>query len=391
MLWMPNNTNLAIITGQLVVGGAERQLFLWLSHLDRAKYNIVVLSLHPGHGDYWEERVRGLDVPLLFVPPRRNKLFRLFDVTAKLRPHRPDLIHGWHLFASPYAGGASKLLRTKASLGSLRGSFESFRSSRCGSMLRWLVAGMVVNSQAAARQLQQHRSTKKCPVYVVPNAVEDRNLPRKEVRAQLSRTWKIPDERFWFGSVGRFAPTKNFDVLIDIAGALRKRGVDIHLILIGDGQMAGQLKARTAQLNLQDRVTFTGELPNAGEIVSGFDAFCFPSSDEGLPNVIMEAAVARVPVVAWQSEFMADLLEHKASALLAPPGDVEAMGRWVLTLVEQPELGLALGAAARETIRTKFGLKEMISKMDAVYDDILKGPNQTRNSPLSLSTEAPTV
>src|SRR5215469_4719903 len=97
--------NLAIVAGQLVVGGAERQLFLWLSNLDRAKYNPVVLSLHPGYKDYWEDPIQKLGIPLLFVPPRRNKLFRLLDITAKLRTQRPDLIHGWHLFASPYAGG----------------------------------------------------------------------------------------------------------------------------------------------------------------------------------------------------------------------------------------------------------------------------------------------
>ena len=44
---------IAVIAGQLVVGGAERQLYLWLANLDQRKYKPVVLTLNPGHGDYW--------------------------------------------------------------------------------------------------------------------------------------------------------------------------------------------------------------------------------------------------------------------------------------------------------------------------------------------------
>ena len=45
---------IAVIAGQLVVGGAERQLYLWLANLDQRKYKPVVLTLNPGHGDHWE-------------------------------------------------------------------------------------------------------------------------------------------------------------------------------------------------------------------------------------------------------------------------------------------------------------------------------------------------
>jgi len=44
---------IAIITGQLVVGGAERQLYLWLANMDRQRFEPIVLTLHPGFGDYW--------------------------------------------------------------------------------------------------------------------------------------------------------------------------------------------------------------------------------------------------------------------------------------------------------------------------------------------------
>ena len=55
---MPTSTNIAILAGQLVVGGAEKQLFLWLANLDRERFNPIVLTLHPGFGDYWEKPMK---------------------------------------------------------------------------------------------------------------------------------------------------------------------------------------------------------------------------------------------------------------------------------------------------------------------------------------------
>src|SRR6202022_4182355 len=79
----------AIIAGQLVVGGAERQLYLWLSHLDRSRFEPVVVTLHPDCSDYWEGAIESLGIPLLRVARRRNPLARLLEITRKVRPYRP--------------------------------------------------------------------------------------------------------------------------------------------------------------------------------------------------------------------------------------------------------------------------------------------------------------
>ena len=80
---------IAVIAGQLVVGGAERQLYLWLANLDQRKYKPVVLTLNPGHGDYWEKPVESLGIPLLRVPKNANRLLRLFEIVKLL------LTRGW--------------------------------------------------------------------------------------------------------------------------------------------------------------------------------------------------------------------------------------------------------------------------------------------------------
>jgi hypothetical protein len=152
--------SIAIIAGQLVVGGAEKQLYLWLACLDRTRFTPVVVTLHPGFNDYWESRIEALSIPVFGIPQRRNRLARLLEILRVLRPYHPKLIHGWHLFASAYAGTAAKLMGVK-SIGSLRGSFQSFRNSQLESILSLaLVDSMVVNSYSAGEQLKKIKNEK---------------------------------------------------------------------------------------------------------------------------------------------------------------------------------------------------------------------------------------
>ncbi|MDD4042907.1 MAG: glycosyltransferase, partial [Anaerolineaceae bacterium] len=96
---MDEKRKVAIIAGQLVVGGAERQLYLWLAHMDRDKFDPLVITLHPNHNDYWEKPIEDLGIPLFRVAQRPAKMGRLVEIIKILRSFDPDIIHGWHFFS----------------------------------------------------------------------------------------------------------------------------------------------------------------------------------------------------------------------------------------------------------------------------------------------------
>ncbi len=364
---------IAIIAGQLVVGGAERQLHLWLSHLDRDRFRPVVATLHPECGDYWEDSIEGLGVPLLRVPRRRNRLARLWSLVAALRPHRPELVHGWHLFASPYAGATGKFLGARASLGSLRGSFDAYRRQRAEAVLtECLVDGILVNSRAAGERLAASRGGRRKKIFTLPNAVEDRVLERSRARARWEERWRVPGERFWIGTVGRLEPGKRFDQMIELGARLAGRGADVHLVVVGDGVERGALEERARRRGMADRTTFTGAEPDVRETLGALDLFCFPSADEGLPNAVMEAAAAGVPVLAWRTPFLEELLGADG-ALLAESGD---FARWegdVLSLLRNAERRRAAGEAGRRLVLERFSVPRFVTGLTAAYDELLGG------------------
>ena len=363
----------AVLAGQLAVGGAERQLYLWLSHIDRDRFRPVVVTLHPDSGDHWESRIESLGIPLLRVPRKPNRLSRLAEVVRVLRPWRPDLIHGWHLFTGPYAGAAARLLRARASLGSLRGSLRAYVELRAESLLtEWLTDAILVNSRHAAEQLASLRPRWRERVFAVPNAVEDHVEERARARARLERRWGIPESRLWIGSSGRFQESKRFDVLIDMAAALRRTGEDFHLLLIGDGECRDALREKARGLDLDGRITFTGEQADSRFWLSALDVFCFPSVDEGMPNAVMEAAVARVPVVGWASPFLREVLDDGRAAVLVQPGNSAALEAALRALLHSPERRRQLGEAARRHVLERFGVPAFVEGLTGAYEGLLE-------------------
>lgn len=360
---------IAIIAGQLLVGGAERQLHLWLSNLDRRRFKPVVLTLHPGHGDYWEPMIERMGVPIIPVERRRNRIARIFDMARRLRAFRPEIVHGWHLFASPYAGVVGRMVGARTTFGSLRGSFESFQQTKVQAQLSLsLTRGMIVNSPAAAEYVAAAHPRSAGKVHLVPNAVEAIVRSREEARHCVSRRWGLPEGNVWIGSMGRFDPLKRFDLLLEAMAALRKEHRAINLLMIGYGSQMQELKTRAEALGISDCVVFTGPDPEARQWLSALDIFCFPSMDEGLPNVVLESSVAGAPVVAWRMPYLKGLLAEGESVLLAEPGNVQQLTQAMARMIRQPELRVALGRAARKRVLEEFSVERYVERMTRVYE-----------------------
>ena len=367
---MPPPTNIAIIAGQLVVGGAEKQLYLWLANLDRESFNPIVLTLHPGYGDYWEKPVEDLGIPLFRINHRKNRFSRLREIRRTLQPFQPQLVHGWHLFSGAYASLVAPRFKAKSLVG-IRSSFESIQNSLELRIAERFADAFITNSESAAARIKSEKPSVR-QVYVVPNAVIVDFEAREAVREKLKQELGLRPDALWLIAIGRMEQLKHFDELLEVAASLREKHCNFQLILIGGGAEESNLKQLSRQLRLEDYVRITGEIPNANRWLKGFDIFCMPSVSEGLPNVVMEAAAAGLPIVTWQLPFYEELLTPEETALMAAPGDRAGFEQAVLKLINDQSLREELGAAAQAQITEKFSLDRYIQNMTRVYEMMLQ-------------------
>jgi len=189
------------------------------------------------------------------------------------------------------------------------------------------------------------------PVDVIPTGT-DIQVPRSprphsQVRAELG----IPARRRVLGFVGRISAEKNVTLLIDALRSLLARGVDAHLVMVGDGPGRAEVEARIQTLRLRDRVTFTGYVPRERtfDYYALADVFVFSSLTETQGIVLLEAMSVGTPVVAYSAMGVAELMADGRGGLTAQPGDLDGFVERVCSLLRDP----ALRAAKAEEGRRK--------------------------------------
>lgn len=161
--------------------------------------------------------------------------------------------------------------------------------------------------------------------------------------AELRARWGAGEETPVALCVSRFAPEKNFPLVIRAYEAMRAVRPDTKLVLVGDGPMADELRRKNVGYVIAGRKV-NGEL---SAHYASADVFLFPSTTETFGNVTLEAMASGLGIVAYRYAAAGQHLEHERSALLAPLHDEAAFVLGAVRLAREPGLARALGAASR--------------------------------------------
>jgi glycosyltransferase involved in cell wall biosynthesis len=168
------------------------------------------------------------------------------------------------------------------------------------------------------------------------------------------------DEASVIGVVGRLAPLKGVEYLIQAMPAILARYPSCRLVLIGDGPMESELKDLTRSLGVTDRCEFLGFRADIPDLLACFDVFVQPSLREAMSITLLEGMAAARPVVATDIKGNREVVTDGVDGLLVEPSAPEALANAVIELLEDRERANALGAQARETIRQKYSQEAMV-------------------------------
>jgi glycosyltransferase involved in cell wall biosynthesis len=190
---------------------------------------------------------------------------------------------------------------------------------------------------------------------------------RRRVRAELG----VGDDTFVVGWAGRLTPIKRPLDLIRTLRALRDRGVDTVLVLLGDGEDRPETEALAHELGVADRARFLGFRQGLRAWYPGLDAFLLTSANEGAPVVAIEALAAERPVVATDVGGTATVVTEGKSGFLVPMGDVDGLAARLVELADDPALRARLGRAGSADVRERFATSRMADEIEALYRSLL--------------------
>lgn len=156
-------------------------------------------------------------------------------------------------------------------------------------------------------------------------------------------------------AVARLVPQKGLDLLIRAWGRLQDdpRLHDWRLVLVGDGPERQALAALAAREGVSERVHFEGFQPNPGRYLARASVFVLPSRYEGMPNALLEAMAAALPVVVTDaSPGPLEMVDPEVTGLVVPRENVEALAAALARLLADSELRQRLGTAAAERLHS---------------------------------------
>jgi glycosyltransferase involved in cell wall biosynthesis len=219
-------------------------------------------------------------------------------------------------------------------------------------------------------------------VSVIANAIDPERFtdPDPRYRDKLQRLFRPPPPRI-VGAAGRLSPEKGFDVLVDAIALTRDHDQDVGFVIFGDGPCRPALVQQIASLGLTGSVVLAGFRADLDRYLPHMDLLVLPSHTEGLPNVVLEACAAGVPVVATAVGGTPEVVEDGVSGFLVPPGDPVVLASAICEAFGDEEQMREFAFQARQRVLENFTFQSQVERYLALFDQLC--PARAGNEPLA--------
>lgn len=332
----------AIIVPVFCTGGAENMAAQLAVHLDKSQADVEVISMYPRQGHPFEKKIEEAGIPIHYMDKKGHAsldaMIRLWKCLSRMKP---DVVHT-HLYAAFYAlpwvlthrvkqihtihtkpdeefpGFLRKVLRVCSRLGKLR-----------------FVVISKVNQQIACQAFR-------CPPEEYPCV----NNP---VELERFYTGQKEPDTVTFTSVGRLNYWKNFTLAIRAMPQVLSEIPNARLVIVGDGELAGDLRRDAEELGVAQKVTFAGEQSKPEDFLARADVYLLTSHVEGLPLSVLEAMAAGLPVISTNVGGMPDLV--KENGVLVADDDLQALVQEMIRFARDSGLRQRCGEISRQMVK----------------------------------------
>ena len=358
------------LISELDVGGAETALFNLVTHLDRERFGQPVVACLWGRGEVgrW---LADAGVEVISLGSSKAGLLRaVLRVRRLLRSGRFRLIHSF-LFHANIAGRIAAAGTGVPAISAIR-VMEVDRPLRVTLdrlTHRWAAAETCVSETVRRWSIERGLPAEK--LVAIPNGI-DCTRPAAPP-AGLRRELGLADDAKIALFVGRLHRQKGPDLLLDAAVRLRQRLPGLHFVLAGDGPMAGKLADDAERAGILPQFHLLGRRDDVLRLMADADLFVLPSRWEGMPNAVLEAMAAGLPVVAADVGGCGELVVNGTTGILAAPEDAQQLADAIAKIAADPALAERMGGAGRERACGEFTVERMVRANEELYERVMGG------------------
>jgi glycosyltransferase involved in cell wall biosynthesis len=323
----------------------------------------------------------GIPVRCFNKPPGLNPL-ALLRIARALMADRPEVVHTHNANIHHYGAVAAKLAAVPVVVSTRHSPLSPRELMYRERHFQWasrftdaivFVSNPARDSIVAALKLEKVRTS------VVPTAIPPHPFLAKP--ASPLSLWP----RLRFGTLGRMAPEKAHDVLIDAFCSVLKTFPSAELRIAGGGPLYKSLGERVACSGLNGRVRIEDATSDPASFLQGLDVFVLSSRSEGLPLVLLEAMAAGLPVVATRVGGIPDLVPED-TGWLCPAEDSGALAKAMISAVNSADLATR-AARGKALVLQKHNIATMCDAYSELFAQISASKSKQRRQESKVATD----
>lgn len=353
---MEKQKTICIVAPSLQSGGIERALSILSSHFVRKGHKVIYIACRKGQHFYELEPEVIFEEPnFLHTTSFVRKLFSYWNtigfVRRQLKKYCPDTILSFGDIINPIALLANWGLNNPIYISDRISPKQ--RLSLFKRLFKRLTYPKATGIIAQTRQAAEYKNKvfgDHLNMVIIPNSLRDIESC-------------VVEKKNWVIGVGRLSFEKGFDRLLQ-AFARIEGHKEWSLVLVGDGLERERLKILAANLSITDRVVFLGLRKDVDQLLAESKIFVIPSRCEGFPNALCEAMASPLPCISFDSIAASDIIENRISGVVLPDGDIDALAREIVVLMEDEVL-------RNKYAQNAYAIREHLNK-DKVGEMFLK-------------------
>lgn len=353
------------VVGGLPFGGVENLLYDVSCELLGRDVEFLIVNLS-GTGEKIKEFVKA-DIPVVNLGKSKKdiKTFKLktaLNLRKFIKEYQPDIVHSMHFSADYFSRLASLgFKRTKIITHIHTIRVEKRRERRLLNKLLSLKTDIFLSvSKSVFEMVEKEHNIAKKPHYILYNAV---NFKKFEVG------WPEGLEKGYryLICVGRLVPLKNFDIAIKAFSLIEAKHPDVRLLVVGEGKEKQRLEKLVKDLNLTEKVIFTGYRRDVPALLKASHVFLMPSSYEGFGIAHLEAMYVGLPAIISPYVPSKEIASECSLVVPIEPSRVaEALDR----LLSDEDFYRKLSIRAKGTAE-KFSIENYVDKLLSLYEGVL--------------------
>ena len=306
----------------------------------------------------------------------RNNFFlmtKVWQVARYVRHHNIQLIHA-HL---PWAGILARVVGKLTGIPVVYTEHNKQERYHTGTRLMNLATmnllrEVIAVSSDVADSIRRSKPNLRIPMSTVLNGVNVESFSKRSFDNQPIRDkLRIPGNVLLIGTIAVFRFQKRLGIWMELAVEILKQREDVHFVIVGDGPLKEDLKRKRDLLGLSERIHMPGLETEVRPYLAAFDLYMMTSLFEGLPVALLEAMAMECPVITTNAGGIKEVIRHEVDGLLCSVDDPKKLVGYASTLLNDAELRLKYGKAARQRVIEAFSMEKMVGELEGVYRDVV--------------------